>query len=286
MIPGKLALPFLLLPGVGFLVVFFGTPLVLAVFSSFGIGVIGTNASGLTLAHYTELVTTRAYRDGLWFSIYLAVVSTLVSLAISMPLAVALRGEFPGKRLFQMLYKMPLVVPTVVAAFFVMLFLDRGGMVSRVLLPWGIEVPRMVRDPWAIGVITAMTWKAAPFMTLIIAGAVASIPDDLRHAARTLGASPATVFLRVDVPLALPGITAATLLTFIGSLGAFAIPNLLGPIYPQPLAIHMYTNAFEQNKWGLVAAMGTILSLTACLVLIVYYRATRSMRDAFGGEVR
>jgi putative spermidine/putrescine transport system permease protein len=283
---GPFTLLLLLLPGVGFLAVFFGAPLILALLSSFGIGVIGSGASGLTLRHYGELIETRAYREGLWFSLYLAAASTFISLLISMPLAVALQRSFPGKRTFSILYKTPLVIPAVVAAFLVLILLDRGGMVSRILLPFGILMPRLVRDPWAVGVLVAMTWKAVPFMTLIIAGAVASIPDDLRHAARTLGASPATVFWRVDWPLSLPGVTAATLLTFIGSLGAFAIPNLLGPIYPQPLSILMYLNAFEQNKWGLVAAMGTVLSLTACAVIVAYYSLTASMRQASGGDVR
>lgn len=282
----SLGLILLLLPGVGYLALFFGMPLVLALLSSVGIGVIGSGASGFTLHNFGELATTRTYRDGLWFSLYLAFASTLAALTISMPLAVALQRPFAGKRLFSTLYKLPLVIPTVVAAFLVLIFLDRGGLISRLLLPYGIAMPRLVRDPWAVGVILAMVWKAVPFMTLIIAGAVASIPDDLRHAARSLGARPASVFIRIDWPLALPGVTAATLLTFIGALGAFAIPNLLGPIYPQPLSIHMYVNAYEQNRWGLVAAMGAVLSLAACLVLIAYYRLTAGARHAFGGDVR
>ena len=86
--------------------------------------------------------------------------------------------------------------------------------------------------------------------------------------------------------MALPGITAAFLLTFIGGMGAFAVPNLLGPVYPLPLSVHMYVNAFERNNWGLVAAMGTMLSLISVLVLLAYYRTTRSLRTAYGGEVR
>ena len=86
--------------------------------------------------------------------------------------------------------------------------------------------------------------------------------------------------------MARPGITAAFLLTFIGGMGSFAVPNLLGPVYPLPLSIHMYVNAFERNNWGLVAAMGTVLSLISVAVLLAYYRATRSLRSAYGGEVR
>lgn len=285
-LPRGFLVAMLLAPGAGALVLLFGFPLVYALLSSFGIGAIGQREDSLTLAHYVRLAGTSVYRDGLLFSLYLSVVSTLASLVVALPLAVALQTRFPGRRLFGTLYQTPLVVPSIVAAFLVLILLDRGGMAWRILRPLGIEMPRLVRDQWAIGVIVAMAWKSIPFMTLIIAGSVASIPDDLRHAARTLGATRRVVFLRLEAPLALPGITAAVLLVFVGSTGAFAIPNLLGPIYPEPLSLHMYRHAYELNEWGLVSAMGTVLSAIACMVLVAYYAATRRMRAAFGGEVR
>lgn len=282
---GGLALFLLLLPGVGFLALLFGLPLLLAVLGSFGLGAIGSD-NGFTLVHYGELFGSKIYRDSLAFSIYLSVFPTLVALALALPSAALLQASFPTKQVFSALYKLPLVVPSVVAAFMVMVFLDRGGMVSRVLAPWHLALPKLVRDDYALGVTIALVWKAVPFMTLIIAGALAAIPDDLRLAARTLGATRAGVFFRIDLPLALPGITAATLLVFVGSTGAFAVPNLLGPIYPLPISVHMYTNAYIENNWGLVAAMGTVLSLIACLVLLAYYRLTGGLFQANGGELR
>src|SRR5690348_12096368 len=109
-----LALPLLLLPGVGYLALFFGLPLVLALLSSFGIGTIGTTESGLTLRHYVELFGNSIYRDGIIFSVYISVVPTAASLLVAIPLAVALQARFPGKRLFSILYKTPLVVPSIV----------------------------------------------------------------------------------------------------------------------------------------------------------------------------
>ncbi len=276
---------FLLLPGVGYLVLFFGLPLVLALLSSFGIGTIGAE-SRVTFEHYLALFAHSVYRDGLLFSVYLSVVPTLVSLAIAVPLAVALQSRFPGKQLFSTLYKTPLVVPSIVAAFIVMVVFDRGGMLPRMLLPFGLQLPKLVRDDWAIGVIIAMAWKSVPFMALIIAGALATIPDDLKAAARTLGAGRFSAFFRIELPLALPGITAATLLVFVGSTGAFAVPSLLGPIYPKPLSVWMYDEALEKGNWGLASAMGIVLSVVACVILVVYYRLTTGMRHAHGGEVR
>jgi putative spermidine/putrescine transport system permease protein len=86
--------------------------------------------------------------------------------------------------------------------------------------------------------------------------------------------------------LALPGITAATLLVFVGSTGAFAVPSLLGPIYPKPLSLWMYESAFGKNDWATASAMGVMLSIVACLVLVIYYRLTSGMRSGISGETR
>ncbi len=284
-LPQGVVAALLVLPSGGYLALFFGLPLLLAFLGSFGLYARGGDG-GFTLRHYADLFGTQAYRDGLVFSTYLAIVPTLVSLAISLPLAMGLAQTFPGRKLFNALYKVPLVVPGIVAAFIVMTLFDRGGLAARLLTPIGIDLPKIVRDDWAVGVIIATAWKAVPFMTLIIGGSLGAIQKDIILAARTLGATPLTAFWRIQIPLALPGITAAFLLTFIGGMGAFAVPNLLGPVYPLPLSVHMYVNAFERNNWGLVAAMGTMLSLISVLVLLAYYRTTRSLRTAYGGEVR
>jgi len=281
----RLAVLVLLLPGVGYLALFFGLPLILAVLASVGLGTIGAD-TGLTLRHYLDIFANSVYRDGLVFSAYISIVPTLASLAIAVPLAAALQATFPGKRLFTVLYKTPLVVPSVVAAFIVLILLDRGGELSRLLAPAGLRLPKLVRDEWALGVIIATAWKSIPFMALIIGGSLAAIPDDLKSAARTLGAGRAASFFQIELPLALPGITAATLLVLVSSTGAFAVPYLLGPIYPKPLSVWMYVRAFQQNDWGLASAMGIAMATVSCIILVLYYGTTARMRDALGGEVR
>ena len=265
----------LLAPGVGFLLVFFGTPLALAILGGFGLDTIGSSAPRFTLEHYRAMLSDRIYLDGLGFTLYLSLASTLLSLLIALPVTALLQRSFPGQRLFNALYKVPLVVPGVVAAFLVLTLVDRGGLLPRAFERVGLGFPQLVRDRLALGVLIGMAWKSVPFMVLVIGGSMAAVPRDVLAASRTLGANAWQTFLRVQVPLALPGITAATLLVFIGSTGAYAIPNLIGPVYPLPISVHMYENAFERNQWGLVAAMGTVLSLTSSLVLLAYYRLTR-----------
>jgi putative spermidine/putrescine transport system permease protein len=270
----------LLVPGVGFLLVFFGSPLALALLGGFGLDTIGSDEIKFTLEHYRTMLTDQIYLDGLGFTLYLSLASTLLSLLIALPVTALVQRSFPGQRLFNALYKVPLVVPGVVAAFLVLTLVDRGGLLPRAFERIGLGFPQLVRDRWAIGVLIGMAWKSVPFMVLVIGGSMAAVPRDVLAASRTLGANFWQTFLRVQVPLALPGITAASLLVFIGATGAYAIPNLIGPVYPLPISVHMYENAFERNQWGLVAAMGTVLSLTSSLVLLAYYRLTRDGENA------
>ena len=273
----------LLFPGVGYLLLLFGYPLVTAALSSVGLFTLGRK-SELTFRYYVELVANPIYRDGLAITIYIAFASTLVSLAVSIGFAVLMRRTFPGRRFFNALYKVPLAVPGIVAGFIVLTLLDRGGIMQRILDPLGIGLPKMVRDPLALGVLLAICWKSIPFMTIIVGASLGGVSEDLIHAARTLGARPMRVLLTVQIPLALPGITAATLLVFISAMGAFAVPNLIGPVYPQPLSVQMYQQGFVKNEWGLVGSMGTLIMIVSCVVLVGYYRATRSLRRFQGEE--
>jgi len=278
MIERKVRTPILLLcllPGVGYLLALFGLPLVRVVYGSF------TGSSleepGLGLATWQALFANPVYMDGLWFSLWLGIAPTLVSLLISLPLSALMQANESSRRLFGTLYKIPLVVPGIVAGFLVLIVLDRGGMASRLATPLGLSVPRLVRDDLGLGAIIASTWKTVPFMTLIIAGAMAAISKDVLAAARTLGASQVIILWRIQLPLAQAGITAAILLSFIGSLGSYVIPSLLGPAYPLPLSVHMFAEGFQKGNWPMVYAMGTLLSVMAVAVLLAYYTIIGSL---------
>ncbi len=274
-----------LLPGVGYLTLFFGLPLLRVIRGSFISNAPGAGA--ISLDSWITLFNTPVYMDGVWFSLWLGVAPTLVSLVIAVPLAALMQANETSRNLFGTLYKIPLVVPGIVAGFLVLIILDRGGMASRLATPLGIGMPRLVRDSLGLGAIIASAWKTVPFMTLIIAGAMAAINKDVIWAARTLGASSFTVLRRIQLPLAQPGITAAVLLSFIGSLGSYVIPSLLGPTYPLPLSVHMFAEGFQKGNWPMVYAMGTLLSVLAIGVLLIYYALVGSLsRSASQGTIR
>lgn len=258
----------LLTPGVGYLLVFFGWPLLSALIGSFHM-----DDGSFTLQWYTRIFTRPSMLRGLSVSIYYGVAPVIVSLLASIPLALLLRRSFLGRKLFNGLYKLPMAVPSIIVALMVIIVAERGGFLDRLLTPLGLGLPKLVRDDWGVGVILSTVWKQIPFMTLIIASAFAAVPEDIRLAARSLGASRVKTFLFVEVPLAMPGITAAILLTFIGSMGSYAIPDIVGPPVARPLSVLMVAE-FSQGRFPQVYAMGMILSLFAIAVLIAYYTLT------------
>lgn len=282
-------LALLLFPGVGYLLATFGLPLLRVIWGSFRSG--GNLRAGepasFTLDNWARVLTDGVFLDGLAFSLWLGIAPTVASLLVALPLAALLQANETAQRTARTLYRLPLVVPGIIAGFMILVMFDRGGMASRLATPLGLDLPRLVRDEWGVGAILASMWKTIPFMTLIISGAMAAIPSEVLAAARTLGGSRLTVLWRIQVPLAQAGITAAVLLSFIGSLGSFVIPSLLGPAYPLPLSVHMFEEGFQRGNWPLVYAMGTMLSIMAIAVLFAYYaligsftrRATRGRGD-------
>lgn len=258
----------LLLPGVGFLALLFAAPLLWSLLGSVGLEPGGQGS--FTLAHYAKIFERTTLRQGLWLSVYYGIAPVVVTLVLAVALAQLLRRPFRGRALFNGLYKLPMAVPGIIAALIVMTLAERGGLLDRLAAPLGLVLPRLLRDPWGIGVILTTAWKQLPFMTLVITGAFAAIPQDVIDASRSLGAGRWATLLRVEIPLAMPGISAAVLLTFISSMGWYAIPDLVGPPAPRPLAVHMLVE-FGNGDIGLVCAIGMVLSAFAVAVLLGYH---------------
>lgn len=258
----------LMAPGIGFLALFFLWPMLASLIASFE-----TADGGLSTLWYERIWTRNTYWRGFTTSIWYGVAPLPPTLALSIVLALLLRRSFVGRKLFNGLYKIPLAVPGIIVSLMVIVMAERGGFLDRLVAPLGLSIPKIVRDEWGVGVVLASSWKQVPFMALIITGAFAAIPEDISNAARSLGASRWRTFLFVEVPLAMPGITAAILLTFITSMGSYAIPDLVGPPNPRALSVIM-VQLYGEGAFNQVYAMGMVLTLFAVLVLFAYYALT------------
>jgi len=267
----RLATFLLLLPGAGFIALAMLAPLVQLILSSLGLAGLGSD-QGFSLAAFGTVLADPMMRDAFLFSLRIAAMTTLLSVLSALGLVALLMLRFPGRRLVMLLYKLPLVVPSLIAAFLVLTMIGPGGMGARLAAQLGFGWPQLVHDRAGFGVILVLLWHQIPVTLLILLAVVGSIPLDLIDAARNLGASGPRVFRHVILPLALPGISAAALLVFIDCFGAFAVPSLLGPAYPQALPVMMTYEFLTRAHWQIASAIGVVMTLTTIAVMVLYHR--------------
>ncbi|QEX17277.1 polyamine ABC transporter substrate-binding protein [Hypericibacter terrae] len=152
--------------------------------------------------------------------------------------------------------------------------LQSNGVVLDLLVHLGIvadnDRPTLIYNK--VGTFVAMTHVLLPFMILPLYSVMRTISPLYQRAAESLGAHPATAFLRVYLPLSLPGIGAGGLLVFILSVGYYITPALVGgqsgQLISNLIAYHMRTSL----NWGLASALSAILLVAVLLLYWLYNR--------------
>ncbi|MFS4094547.1 molybdate ABC transporter permease subunit [Streptomyces sp. AF1A] len=216
LLPGVLALAFLLLPLVALMV----------------------RAPWRSLPD--QLASAEVWQ-ALQLSLVSATAATSVSLVLGVPLAWLLaRTDFPGRGLVRALVTLPLVLPPVVGGVALLLALGRNGVVGTWLDAWfGITLPFTTT-----GVVVAEAFVAMPFLVISVEGTLRAADPRFEEAAATLGASRFTVFRRVTLPLIAPGIAAGAVLAWARALGEFGATitfagNFPGRTQTMPLAVYL-----------------------------------------------
>lgn len=190
-------------------------------------------------------------------SLRVALLATLICLPISIALAwVLARKEFWGKSALNSIIHLPLVLPPVVTGYLLLVTFGKHGVIGGFLeRTFGL----VFAFRWT-GAALAAAVMALPLMVRAIRISMEAIDQRLEGAAATLGASPLRVFATVTLPLAIPGILAGLIITFVKALGEFGatitfVSNIPGET--QTLALSIYS--FLQAPGGDAAAWRLIL---------------------------
>jgi putative spermidine/putrescine transport system permease protein len=153
-----------------------------------------------------------------------------------------------------------------------MVLLQREGVVNAALLGAGLMgTPQQLLFNRG-AVVVAMVHILLPFMVLPLYATIRGIDPRLPRAALSLGAAPWRAFLRVSLPLSLPGIGAGCLLVFIQALGFYVTPALLGGPNDQMVAYFVGFYANRTVNWGMAAALSVILLAAVALLVALYGR--------------
>ena len=221
----------------------------------------------LTIENYVKFFTDSYYTAVLTRTVRIAFVTTAICLAMGFPLAYVLaRTQTRYKNLLIMLVVLPLFVGTAVRAAGWMVAFSNKGLINASLMGVGV-----LSEPLEImfsesAVIIGITAVNLPFMVLTLQSVIEGIDRSVEEAAFNLGATPLRMARRVLLPLAMPGILAGTILTFILAMNAYATPVLLGGPRFQMMGPLVYGQFVQQNNWPFGGAIAFIL-MTATLVL-------------------
>ena len=241
---------------------------------------------GFTLEHYQDFFTSaRLFVLERGFIVATAV--TCISLIIAYPvayfLAMRVRPELARRAL--LLFTVPFLVNHVIRNFALAYLLSRTGPVNQSLIGLGIVDSAV---DWLLfshfSVFTGLVASYMPFMIYPLWLALAGIDRRLVEASWLLGADPRVTFLRVTLPLSLPGVFAAAIFGFVGSFGESTVPIILGGVGYQLMG-NTITSAMDVLNYPLAAAMSSVVVGLMLLFLLGWYAAF-DVRSFLGKIVR
>ena len=266
----------LVLPAAAFLVVFYVLPLVDMSARSV------TEPPGAGLSNYARFFEQEAYLRVLANTFWVAVVTTAVCLVIGFPFAYLMAivpGRIAGLLLIAVL--LPFWSSVLVRTFAWQVILRDTGIINNFLVGAMVVAEPLPLVRTTTGVIIGMTHILLPFMVLPIWAVLRRVDPEFSRAAANLGASPATAFRRIVLPLSLPGVLAGSLLVFVLALGFYITPALLGGPRDQMISQLIVEQVDRRLDWGFATAMSVLLMGTTFVILFVASRAVR-IQDVFG----
>ena len=208
------------------------------------------------------------YLGVLWHSVWLAGVSTFLCLLIGYPMAMILaKSRVRYRRMLTMLIVVPMWMNFLLRTYAWMTLLEKNGAVNAFLGFLGLPALHILYTDYAV--LLGMVYNFLPFMILPIYNSLAKIDENVINAARDLGANKVQTFLRVTLPLTVPGIISGITMVFIPALTTFAISTMLGGS-----KILLIGNIIEQEftltyDWHLGSGLSIVLMIFIVINMVV-----------------
>lgn len=230
-----------------------------------------TNKSGgYDLSNYTYLFTDKLMRSNIIFTLEVTIISVILVLIISYALAAYMRfNNGTMVKWIRNMYMIPIFIPSVIATYGLIQLLGNHGWVSRMLLLVnGGEMPRIIFD--MKGIIIANLWFNIPFTTMLLGSALSAVPNSVIESAKDVGARKLQIFVRFILPLTYKTLLVAVTFVFMGVIGSFTAPFLIGPNAPQMLGVSMEQvfGVFQEKQLAAAIAFFTFL---LCSVMGYFY---------------
>jgi putative spermidine/putrescine transport system permease protein len=258
----------LVVPALVVVAVFFVIPLALS-----AVGAFRASDGAFTLAHFQKAL--ELYSRDLIFTVWIVALSTLLIAVVAIAIGGYLTlGENPrAVAILRWLYRWPLFIPFVVAGQVMRTFLAKNGMMNHVLIGTGLIEP-LQADSWLDwrGIVVAFVWKQAPFVTLLLAGAMAALERQHIEAARNLGAPRWRVLIDIVLPQVRGTLLVGLVLSFVTMLSVLSVPLMINPNSPTMMTVDVAYRINTHADYAVANALCLLSLLLAAFGAAFYLR--------------
>ncbi len=262
----------LILPGVGLIVFFMIIPIIRIILPTF------FPEGSFSLELFQKFVSDSFYRTIFWRTIRIALTTCIICAIFSLPVAFYISRMGAAKKgLMMSLATFPLLTNTVVRAFSWITILGRGGILNNLFIRFN-----MIDEPLKLlytegAIIVGSVYLFIPIMITSLIAVMENITDEIQEAAQSLGANRLTTFLRIIIPLSMPGLIVGSVLVFAGAASAYSTPMMLGGNRNMVMSTLIYQQAMLLNNWKTASVVATIMILTSYLVIFILNKVAAKM---------
>ncbi|MDO5055183.1 MAG: spermidine/putrescine ABC transporter permease PotB [Pasteurella oralis] len=230
-----------------------------------------------TFENYARLFEP-LYAQVVWNSLYMSGLATLVCLIIGYPFAFLLTKINPKYRPFLLfLVVLPFWTNSLIRIYGMKIFLGVKGILNNTLMALGIiDTPIRILNT-EVAVVIGLVYLLLPFMILPLYAAIEKLDHRLLEAAKDLGANAFQRFIKVIIPLTMPGIIAGCLLVLLPAMGMFYVADLLGGAKVLLVGNVIKSEFLISRNWPFGSAISIGLTILMALLIFVYYKASKLM---------
>lgn len=241
--------------------------------------------NGFSIKAYGDFFQDSYYLSVLFRTIRIALLVTAICAMFGLPTAYFISGVTrKWKGILIALTLFPLLTNSVVRSFAWINILGKNGIINLILLRIGLIKEPLTMLYTEFSIIIGSVYLFLPTMIMTMVGVMDGIEEDTIEAAATLGAEPIRAFLKVVLPLAVPGMIVGSILVFTGTMTAYTTPQLLGGNKKTMLATLLYQRATAIGDWTSAGVVAFVMIAITFLVMRGLH-ALAKVLDRRGGQV-
>jgi putrescine transport system permease protein len=224
----------------------------------------------LHASNYLYLLDDPLYVRAFLSSLEVAAISTLLCLLVAYPMAYCIaRAEASWRNTLLLLIVLPFWTSFLLRVYAWIGLLRNNGVINQVLMSLGIVHEPLIMLQTNFAMYVGIVYSYLPFMILPLYANLEKHDDALLEAAVDLGCTPWRAFLRITLPLSLPGVIAGSMLVFIPAVGEFVIPRLLGGTNSLMIGRVLWDEFFANRDWPTASAVAIVLLLVLVAPIMV-----------------